>query len=143
MNWFHKLMLVLLAFVSMMVYFAVRSVQTPLDLVTEKYYEAELKYQDRIDQISNDQQLTEKVKISVVDRMLHIEFPSTVKGQEVKGVVKMYYPADQRKDREIPLNLQGSNAQQIDVSALQGAYSIQVDWTYLDKSFYTEQKMFF
>ena len=143
MNWFHKLMLVLLAFVAMMMYFAVRSVRTPLDLVTEKYYEAELKYQDRIDQISNEQQLREKVKISVIDRMLTIEFPAAVVGAEVKGVVRLYYPADQHKDREVPLNLQGGNVQKIDVSALQGAYSIQVDWQYQDKSYYSEQKMFF
>jgi len=143
MNWFHKLVLVLVAFVAMMMYFAVRSIRTPLDLVTEKYYEAELKYQDRINQISNEQSLKEKVKISLADRTLHIVFPTEVKGPEVKGVVRMYYPADQHKDREVPIEVNEGNMQQIDVSALQGAYSIQVDWTYLDKAYYTEQKMFF
>ena len=49
MNWFHYIIITLIAFVGMLTYFAVRSVNTPLDLVTEKYYEEELKFQDKID----------------------------------------------------------------------------------------------
>lgn len=142
MNWFHKLMLVLLAFIGMMTYFVVRSVQTPLDLVTEKYYEEEIQYQTRIEKISNDKKMVDKVVIGVKDQQLQITFPASIQKSEVGGNVKLYYAADQKKDQSFKIDIQEGNTQQIDVSKLSGAYSIQVDWTYKDKSYYTEQKLF-
>jgi hypothetical protein len=142
MNWFHKLMIVLVAFIAMMTYFAVRSIQTPLDLVTEKYYDEEVKYQTRIDNISNDKQLTDKVKIGIENEHIQISFPTSIQSANVDGKIKLYYAADRNKDQEFKLNITENNMQRIDVSTLKGAYSVQIDWTYLDKSYYTEQKLF-
>jgi hypothetical protein len=135
-------MLVLLAFVAMMTYFVVRSVQTPLDLVTEKYYEAEIKYQDRIDDISNEKQMKDKVEIGLNNQQVEIQFPENIQSSDVKGKVKFYYAADSKKDKEFELDVKTGNKQLIDVSTLRGAYSIQIDWKYLDKTYYNEKKLF-
>ncbi len=142
MNWFHKLMIVLLAFIAMMTYFAVRSIQTPLDLVTDKYYEEEVKYQTRIDHISNDKQMADNVKIRVENEYLQIIFPASILADRVNGTIKLYYAADRRKDQEFKLSIHEVNTQRIDVSKLNGAYSVQIEWSYLNKTYYTEQKLF-
>ena len=143
MNWFHKLMLVLIAFVSMMVYFAVRSVKTSLPLVTEKYYEEEIKYQDKIDKQQNEISLNDKLAISTQDNKLMITLPETYKASAVTGNVKLYFAADEKKDKDIPLNIVNGNAQEIDVTGIKGLYTVQVDWSYESKNYFTEKKIFF
>lgn len=143
MNWFHRIILVLVAFVGMMMYFAVRSIQAPLDLVTEKYYEEELRYQDRIEQENNAQRLSEPVKVSLREGIVQIDFPASLNAVEIEGKVRMYCPSSKNRDREFPIRLDSGKQQRIDVSALRGAYSVQVDWKYRDQSYYAEQKLFF
>lgn len=143
MNWFHRIILVLVAFVGMMVYFAVRSIQAPLDLVTEKYYEEELRYQDRIEQIANGQELKEPVKVSLQESKVQIDFPSSLNAADIQGKVRLYCPSGKNRDREYPISLGNGLSQQIDVSGLKGAYSVQVDWKYQDRAYYAEHKLFF
>lgn len=142
MNWFHKLMLVLTAFVSMMVYFAVRSVQTPLDLVTENYYQEELKHQDKMDKADNYARLENKVKISNEPGQLKVAFPTDLKATSLTGTVKLYYAGDKSKDAEMDLKLDETGVQIIDVSGRSGAYSVQVNWQSGQESYYTETKLF-
>lgn len=143
MNWFQKLMLVLVAFVSMMIYFAVRSVKTSLPLVTEKYYEEEIKYQDKINKQQNESSLEQKLVISTQNNKLFITVPETYQASSVTGNVKLYFPADEKKDKEIPLNIVNGNIQEIDVTGLKGLYTVQVDWNYESKDYFTEKKIFF
>lgn len=142
MNWFHKLMLVLTAFVSMMVYFAVRSVQTPLDLVTENYYQEELKHQDKMDKVDNYARLERKVKISNEPGQLKVVFPTDLNASSLTGTVKLYYAGDKSKDVEMHLKLNEAGEQIIDVSGRSGAYTVQVNWQSGQESYYTETKLF-
>ncbi|MBK6476369.1 MAG: FixH family protein [Flavobacteriales bacterium] len=48
MNWGKGITLALIAFAGMMAYFLIRASGNPSPLVTDKYYEQELKYQQRI-----------------------------------------------------------------------------------------------
>lgn len=136
-------MLVLVAFVSMMIYFAVRSVKTSLPLVTEKYYEEEIKYQDKINKQQNESSLEQKLVISSQNNKLLITVPETYQASSVTGNVKLYFPADEKKDKEIPLNIVNGNIQEIDVTGLKGLYTVQVDWNYESKDYFTEKKIFF
>jgi nitrogen fixation protein FixH len=136
-------MLVLVAFVSMMIYFAVRSVKTSLPLVTEKYYEEEIKYQDKINKQQNESSLEQKLVISSQNNKLFITVPETYQASSVTGNVKLYFPADEKKDKEIPLNIVNGNIQEIDVTGLKGLYTVQVDWNYESKDYFTEKKIFF
>lgn len=143
MNWFHKMMLLLLAFISMLMYFTIRSVNAPLPLVTEKYYEEELKYQDKIEKLSNAEKMKQQIDITASEGKLKIKVPDSLNVSEIKGNVKMYYPADEKRDRNIPLSIASGNTQEIDLEGIKGNYTIEVDWTYGDHHFLTEKKIFF
>ncbi len=140
MNWFHYIIITLLAFVGMLTYFAVRSVNTPLDLVTEKYYEEELKFQDRIDQSANSASLAQTADITTKDGMLYVSFPKEL--QNISGDIKLYFAANQSRDQNIAIKPNVENLQSIDISKLHGAYTIQINWNSGGVKYYTEKKLF-
>lgn len=139
-NWYHKILLVLAAFVSMMVYFAVRSVNTPLELVTEKYYEAEINYQDRLNDMKNAQALEYKPVVKAVNKKLLIQFPQSIHVES--GKLNLYYAANSAKDLELPLQLNEKKEQVIELNDRQGAYRVQISWTAQGKSYFNETKLF-
>lgn len=56
--------------------------------------------------------------------------------------MKLYYAADKSKDKEIIIKPTSENAQAIDISALHGAYTLQINWESSGTKFYTEKKIF-
>ena len=72
-----------------------------------------------------------------------IKVPDSLNVSEIKGNIKMYYPADDKRDRNIPLSIASGNIQEIDVEGVKGNYTIEVDWSYRDNKFFTEKKIFF
>lgn len=139
-NWYHKILLVLAGFVSMLTYFAVRSVNTPLELVTEKYYEAEIKYQDRINDINNAGALLNKPSITSNNGQLLVQFPPET--NNINGTLNLYYAANSVNDQEVPLRLNASKQFQLDVHERHGAYRIQLAWEQNGQHYFTEEKMF-
>jgi hypothetical protein len=143
MNWFQKMMLVLLLFIGMLSYMVYRSNKVQLDLVTDTYYEEEIRYQHRIDDMANADQLQQQVVIEKKEKDLHIAFPAGMENEKIKGKVGLYFAADKNKDKEIDLSPDESLQQNISMSGMRGMYAIQVSWQYNGKSFYTEKKIMF
>lgn len=143
MNWFHKLMLVLLLFIAMLSFMVWRSSKAQLDLVTDTYYEEEIKYQDRIDQTSNSDALQKQVKIERVDKNLVLTFPQGINANEVNGDINLYFAANKKNDKKISLLLDSNLTQQINMEGRSGNYAVQISWHYQNKSYYTEQKVIF
>lgn len=140
MNWFHYIIITLIAFVGMLTYFAVRSVNTPLDLVTEKYYEEELKFQDKIDQKTNSTALEKTVAIETNGGMMQVLFPKEL--SQISGDIKLYFAADKSKDQSIAIQTNADNGQTVDISKLHGAYTVQIHWNSSGVKYYTEKKLF-
>jgi predicted dehydrogenase len=57
MNWGYKIMLVYLVFISGMLFMAFKSSEQDIELVTEDYYAKELVYQQKIDEIKNQDRI--------------------------------------------------------------------------------------
>lgn len=140
-NWFHKLMLVLVAFIAMLTYFVVKSSRANLDLVSEKYYEEEVNYQQRIDNTTNAKALNNDVQMNVENGFLVVRFPSQLSSKSISGNLKMYSPVGKKNDKSFAVN--STNGEyKIDVSQIQGKYSLQLDWTCEQQNYYSEQKIF-
>lgn len=143
MNWFQKMMLALVLFIGMLSYMVYRSNKVQLDLVTDKYYEEEIRYQHRIDDRANADQLQHEVIIKKKEKDLRIAFPAGMEKDKIKGKVGFYFAADKNKDKEIALSPDDSLQQNISIAGMRGLYAIQVSWQYKGKSFYTEKKIMF
>ena len=75
-NWGYKILFVYILFVSGIMFLVFQSSKQKIDLVTEDYYEQEIKYQERIEQMKRANALSEKVRVNIGEGTIDIFFPS-------------------------------------------------------------------
>ena len=142
-NWGKGIVIAIIAFVGFIMFFVITMTtdhEYDHDLVTEKYYEKELKYQEKINASKNAQNLSEKIKLDKIVDGLMIKFPKELHGKSLKGKVFLYRPSDKQKDFEISL----SNIQNYllvpDKRLLGGRWNINVEFKDQNKNyFYSEE----
>lgn len=142
MNWFHYILITLALFISLMVYFAVRSTQTKLDLVSVNYYEEELKFQEKIIKLKNTQLWEDSIKTVLLEsNKLLISFPTNMKVSS--GSMRMYCPQDKSKDKLYELALDTNNKMLLDAKDCKGFYRIEIDWENEGEQYLTQRKIYF
>ncbi|MDO4880241.1 MAG: FixH family protein [Capnocytophaga sp.] len=145
-NWGTAIVLAMLAFVGFIMYFFVITLVDKTydhELVTEKYYEKELEFQENI----------EKERATIADSMqveikhskgtgIDLIFPDKTKDKMVVGLVKLYRPSQESKDFVVPIT--GLNGQSIhipDEKLLQGRWDISVEYSVNDKDYSSNFKI--
>lgn len=134
-------MFILLAFISMMSYFVIKSSHQNLDLVSEKYYEEEVNYQTKINQISNSKALVSDVNFEVKDGTLLLRFPTEFATKNITGNLKMYYAPNKNGDKSFvvtPVN----GEFKVDINNFKGKYSLQLDWQCDSQKYFSEKQLF-
>ncbi|HEX2787623.1 MAG TPA: FixH family protein [Ignavibacteria bacterium] len=97
MNWGKKIILVYAIFILGIASLVFISMRQNIDLVTDNYYEKELKYQEQIDKKKRTQSLKESIMITKINSDLHISFPSDAIPKS--GEVTFYRPSDDSEDK--------------------------------------------
>jgi nitrogen fixation protein FixH len=142
-NWGKGIVIAIISFVGFILFFVITMTtdnQYDHDLVTEKYYEKELSYQDKINASQNAQNLSEQIKLDKREGGLIIKFPKEFNGKKLHGKVFLYRPSDKQKDFEVSL----SNIQDYllvpDKRLLGGRWNISIEFTSENKNyFFTEE----
>lgn len=142
MNWGYKIIGVFAVFVTGIIFLVVSSFSQNIDLVTTDYYEEELKYQTTIDATTRANALSAKMKCSVSNDTLLIEFPAEMKNIEVNAEVWLYFIADKKKD--IKKTIQTSNGEILLplTSTNKGLHDVKISWLAAGEQYYFEQKIF-
>lgn len=139
MNWGWKIALLYSGFVVMMLVLVGMSVSQKIDLVSEDYYAMELIHQQKIDKIRRAGALEEGVKWRLGEEFLEITFPENFDKNTVSGDIILYCPADNSKDRVIPIKLDSGTTQRIPRAGVRtGRYHLQVDWAVKDVTYWNE-----
>ncbi len=140
-TWGTGIFLTIIIFVSFFVSFIIFSFTKDVNLVTKDYFPDEIAYDIKIQKIQNTNSLKEKLIFSLNNRVLKIKFPSLIKNNKnISGTILFYYIKSARKDIIYPLNINDKKEQFIDLTRLEkGRYTIQVDWTYNNKSYFQEE----
>lgn len=120
----------------------VRANDQKIDLVSNNYYEEELKYQDRIEEMTRVKNLSEPVKVNVEGSQLFIIFPKEFNGTKINGNVHVYYPADEKKDISFAFNTENNLITHELKAGNKGMYVIKLSWMSHNTSYYTEQNIF-
>ncbi|AXG68565.1 FixH [Kordia sp. SMS9] len=131
-NWGTGIVLAFIAFISFIMYFVINmNVQSKYDhdLVTDTYYEEELKYQSNIDKERNALQLTTNLQLKQSKSGVEIQFPKTIDSKKIKGKVFLYRPSNKQFDFEIPISLSHHTLLIPDNRLLDGRWNIKVDWS--------------
>jgi nitrogen fixation protein FixH len=142
-SWGYKIFIAYATFAFGILFLAYKASHQNFDLVTENYYEAELKYQDVIDQKSRVAQLSETPKIQHTVNTISIRLPKEFAGKTVDGEVYLYRPSDATKDiRKLFSSATGFCELNLEKD-LSGAYELKLSWKSEGKTFLHEQRIFF
>lgn len=139
MDWGKGIILTLAAFaVLMLSMVAICVKQDDIHLVTQNYYEEEIKYQDQIDKMINASQLDYEVlsfdgQLKIID--LHLPAGA-------KGTLHLFRPSDARLDKKIDFDITDTDVNSIDVKTLKpGYWRLKLSWTENGKAYYHEKKI--
>lgn len=114
----------------------------PYSLVTDDYYEKELRYQDQIDRMNNANQLSAGLDISYdrSNRQIVLSYPADAVIGELKGTVTMFRPSDAEHDVVYPVQVDQDGRQYIRTdNLLRGLWRMKVDWTSAGGGYYVEE----
>ena len=103
MNWGKGILVFLIVFILLNVVFLIFSFNQKVDLVTDNYYEKELKYQTEIDNEILGNSIAEKINITFDINRLVIDMEGI--DNKLSGVVYFYKPNNNKKDFEIAIDL--------------------------------------
>lgn len=139
MDWGKGIILTLVAFGILMigmVTFCIK--QDDIHLVTQNYYEEEIKYQDQIEKMINASEIG--YNVLVYDSQLKKVDLLLPKG--AKGTLHLFRPSDARLDQKITFDITETNANSINVKDLKpGYWRIKLSWSEDGKEFYEEKKI--
>lgn len=139
MDWGKGIILTLVAFGVLMISMVTICIkQDDIHLVTQNYYEEEIKYQDQIEKMINANQLDHEVlvydnQLKIVD--LHLPVGS-------KGVIHLFRPSDARLDQKITFDITDPSVNSVDVKSLKpGYWKVKLTWTENGVDYYKEEKI--
>lgn len=138
-NWGTGMVLVLVAFISFIMYFVVTMLTSKdydQDLVVEDYYKAELHYQEEIDAEENALALKENISVLNENGTWVVILPKTIDLTEIEGAIHLYRPSNKMLDFEVPLTGLATNKIAIpNEKMINGRWNIMVNWTYKNEEY--------
>lgn len=138
-NWGTGMVLVLVAFISFIMYFVVTMLTSKdydQDLVVEDYYKAELHYQEEIDAEENALALKENISVLNENGTWVVILPKTIDLTKIEGAIHLYRPSNKMLDFEIPLTGLATNKIAIpNEKMINGRWNIMVNWTYKNEEY--------
>lgn len=139
MDWGKGIVITLILFVSMMVGLVIICVkQDDIHLVTQNYYEEEIKYQDKIDQMVNANSLD--YKVMVYDSQLKKVDLKLPVGS--KGILHFFRPSDARLDQKITFDVINLNTNGFDLTSLKpGYWRVKLTWSENGVDYFHEEKI--
>lgn len=135
MNWGKGIALVYITFVVGMLGLVYLAVSQDFDLVSEDYYEQEIAYQGRIDQMTNAKDDGQKVIVSEADGAVRLAFNS--KAADVK--VYFFRPSDESKDFKVEEAVVDTELSVSSDQLTTGKYLVKVEWKSNGKTYFQEQ----
>jgi hypothetical protein len=118
------------------------SMSEDVQLVTDRYYDNELRYQERIQAIERANDMTKRVDVEHRPGFVLVQFPCLGSPDDVDGRVTLYRPANRADDRTLPLVLDTVWAQRIPTRTLApGLWHVQVQWRLHGEEYYAEHPL--
>jgi len=143
-NWGYGILVFVVLFMTFILALVYQCSKQKVDLVSAKYYELELNYQQQVNKLNNAAAMDERLHIvfSRENQVVQIQFPSNTDRATLSGNVNFFKPDDALLDFNIPVQSNESREQFVPVSKLKkGWWKIQVSWASAGTTYYKEQKV--
>ncbi|AMQ56365.1 FixH family protein [Algoriphagus sanaruensis] len=139
MNWGKGILVTIILFVAFIMTLVVISVkQDDIHLVTENYYEKEIKYQEQIEREKSAAQLNREVLLfDAASKVILLDLPIGAKGE-----LQLFRPSDARLDQLLPLEIKDSGKTSISLNQLKpGYWRVKLTWVEDGVEYYEESKI--
>jgi len=141
LNWGSKVALLYISFVALIIILVTASMKQDFQLVSPDYYQKELKHQQVLDAGKNQSKLSKAVQCQLHDQYLLLEFPDEFKNKAVKGTLQFYAAANNKFDKNVPLNL-SENKMIIDLTDFgKTTYTLKINWESENQNYYQETEL--
>ena len=143
-NWGTGIVIAIVGFMSFILYFVITmSTDTKYrhDLVTDKYYQQELEYQQQIEAEENSKTLKENINLEQSVGGLIVNFPKDLDYTKIKGKVFLYRPSNKLLDFEIPISISKKYLLVPEKRLLDGRWNITVSWSYKNKDYLFKKEL--
>ena len=139
MNWGKGILVTIILFVAFIMTLVVISVkQDDIHLVTENYYEKEIKYQEQIEREKSAAQLNREVLLfDAASKVILLDLPIGAKGE-----LQLFRPSDARLDQLLPLEIMDAGKTSISLNQLKpGYWRVKLNWVEDGVEYYEESKI--
>lgn len=145
-NWGTGIVIAFALFMSFILFFVFKvqsNSKYDNELVVEEYYKKELVAQQDLDREQNAYDLNSKVIIKTTAEGISIDFPADFDYKNIKGMVSLYRPSNQKLDFEIPISLSSPHLLIPKSNLVGGRWDITIDWIYKDKKYLSKELVYF
>jgi hypothetical protein len=143
LNWGWSLAIVYSAFAGFMIFFAIKASQVKYDLVTEKYYDEAVKYQDRIDENSNATNASTHLSVFYSPGSNALHLYSNGSQKFLSGKIAFYKPDKASDDFAINFSTEKDGKQIIPLSKIaHGYWRISVNYSVDGKNCLEQKRIF-
>lgn len=138
-NWGTGIVVAFVLFIAFILFFVVTATTNSdydFSLVSEKYYENELTFQEEINKYQNTKKLGVILKFSRTDEGVLVQFPKNFKVDNNQIKISLYRPSNQRLDSEFsPIFSSVSTLLIPSKMLLDGRWDIKLSWKQKDKEY--------
>ncbi len=146
LNWGTGIVIAIIAFIGFIMFMVTTMITDSKynhDLVTDRYYQKELKYQDNINAEQNVLTIKDAIVIQSNKKGLEILFSEEFQSEFIKGQVFLYRPSDKTLDSEFPIVLKNHKLHIPEKFLVGGRWNITVDFNYKGTPFLYHKKLTF
>jgi hypothetical protein len=127
-------------FVGAILTLVVISMSRDVDLVTDQYYDKELRYQERIRALERGVRPETAIILDERRDTLLLRYPLTGATQRLEGSITLYRPANPNLDRSIVMKPDESRQQSIRTAGLMpGLWRVKMEWRVDGVEYYAEK----
>lgn len=142
MSWSKKIAILYLSFITLIITLVVLCFGQKVELESKDYYAQELKFQEKIDAISNEKRLPTTITHVLRANGIVLRADTSILAEDFTGTVNFFRPSDSAKDISMELHFV-NNEQVLSTSALvHGVYKMQLSWVSKRKKYFKEEVIF-
>ena len=142
-SWGKGITLVILLFIVGIGYLVYRTTIVKSEMVTDNYYEKELKHEEVLQAERNALNLSALPKVELQTNQIVVDFPKEMMPTKILGDIVFYKPNKSADDKSYPISLSADNTQVINLSELaKGVYQIQIKWKQDEVPYYFQSDIY-
>lgn len=138
MSWGKGITIVMISFMTFILYMVVTLMSKNTDLESENYYEREMEFDTEINALTNTNQLKEKVKVTQDENYFVVQFPDVENINSIE--VLMFRPNNEKDDKTFTVN--DSKTLMIPINKLKkGAYKMNIQYKIKDELYMQKENV--